>query len=142
LRRAGSGHGPYSASTKWDLQISLRYADEPAGCRIASATVELAALITMPILEDASALDGDEIARWEGFIARLKAHELEHIANQTAGAHRLQTALIALPHFATCDAVGEAANTLVLAAEQSVIEDDGRLDAETKHGALTGATFP
>lgn len=142
LRRAGTGHGPYSASTKWDFQIGLRYASEPDGCRIASATVELVALITMPGLQSPESLDYDEMARWEGFIARLKAHELEHIGNQTHGGQRLQEAIAALPSYATCGEAGEVANALTLSAEQEVLHADVRLDAETKHGALTGATFP
>jgi predicted secreted Zn-dependent protease len=142
LRRAGSGHGPYSASTKWDFQIGMRYADEPGGCRLAAATVEIIAVITLPALESPEALLAWERVRWDNFIANLEGHELEHLANEIEGAHRLQSALLALPTLETCGAVGDAANRLVAIEERATVEADARLDAETKHGALTGATFP
>ena len=142
LRRAGTGHGPYSASTKWDLKLGLRYGDEPGGCRIANATVELVAVITLPALAEAAALETGELARWELFSANLKAHELEHLDNQVAGASRLQAALQALPQMETCRAIGDAANALAEAEERAINYADAALDAKTEHGALTGATFP
>jgi predicted secreted Zn-dependent protease len=113
LRRAGSGHGPYSASTKWDFQIGMRYADEPGGCRLAGATVEIIAVITLPALESPEALLAWERVRWDNFIANLEGHELEHVANEIEGARSLQSALLAMPTLETCGAVGDAATKRV-----------------------------
>ena len=142
FRRTGSGHGPYRASSKWDSKWGLRYADEPQGCRIANATVEIVGVVTLPALASPKALDDGELARWEAFRTNLRAHELHHVDNEVEGARRLQSALVALPYQETCRAVGDAAKALVQIEEQAILEADLRLDAETKHGALTGATFP
>jgi predicted secreted Zn-dependent protease len=142
LRRAGTGHGPYSASTKWDLKLSLRYADEPESCAIANATVEIVAVITLPALHDAGALEPYELARWQVFIENLKAHELQHVANEIEGAKSLERDLQALPRLETCRAVGDTASAMAEDYKRAILEADTRLDAETKHGALTGATFP
>ena len=142
FRRVGSGHGPYSASSKWDIKLGLRYADELQGCRIANATVEIVGVVTLPALASPEALNDDELARWEAFMTNLRAHELQHVDNEVEGARRLQSALVELPYQETCRAVGDAANALVQIEEQAIQAADLQLDAETKHGALTGATFP
>ena len=142
LRRAGTGHGPYSASAKWDLKLGLRYAGDPEGCRIANATVEIVAVITLPALEDGAVLDVSDLARWQAFVASLRAHELQHIDNEIEGARGLQRDLQTLGYLETCRAIGDSANMLAESHEQAILEADARLDAETKHGALTGATFP
>jgi predicted secreted Zn-dependent protease len=120
----------------------MRYADEPGGCRLAGATVEIIAVITLPALESPEALLAWERVRWDNFIANLEGHELEHVANEIEGAGSLQSALLAMPTLETGGAVGDAANKLVSVEERATVEADARLDAETKHGALPGATFP
>ncbi len=142
LRRNGTGHGPYSASTQWDLKLSLRYADEPAGCRIAAATVEVAAIITMPVLQNENALDPAMRARWDAFLDALRAHELQHIENEVIGGRAYQADLVALQTMESCRDVGDASNVLLANQKQRINDADASLDAETEHGALTGATFP
>jgi len=142
LRRNGTGHGPYSASTQWDLKLGLRYANEPGGCRLASASVEVAAIITMPALQDGSALDPGMGARWDAFLSALREHELSHIENEVTGGRDFQAALNELGVMETCRAVGDAANVLLESQKQQINQADATLDAETEHGARTGATFP
>jgi hypothetical protein len=54
----------------------------------------------------------------------------------------LQQTLIALAPSATCDEVRQAVESALEREKQAVREADIHMDAETKHGALTGATFP
>jgi predicted secreted Zn-dependent protease len=141
LRRS-TGHGPYSANTQWDLQLSLRYANEPGSCRIAGATIEVLAVVTMPGLADGSALSSQMRQRWNTYIDSLRAHELQHIENEVAGGRALQSQLNALGTMSTCREVGDEANALLTNRKQLINQADASLDAETEHGARTGATFP
>ena len=141
LRRS-TGHGPYSANTQWDLQLGLRYASEPGACRIAGATVEVLAVVTMPTLKDGSGLSSEMRQRWDTYIDSLRAHELQHIENEVVGGRGFQSDLNALGPMESCSRVGDAANTLLDKRKQLINQADAGLDAETEHGARTGATFP
>jgi predicted secreted Zn-dependent protease len=141
LRRR-TGHGPYSANTQWDLQLSLRYTNEPGSCRIAGVTVEVLAVLTMPGLADGSALSSQMRQRWDAYIDSLRQHELQHIENEVAGGRALQSELNALGTMSTCREVGDKANALLANRKALINQADASLDAETEHGARTGATFP
>ena len=70
-------------------------------------------MITLPDLEEPGALDAGMLARWDEFLANLKAHEMQHVGNEIEGAQNLQAALIALAPRETCEAIGNAANALL-----------------------------
>jgi predicted secreted Zn-dependent protease len=142
LRGEGTEHGPYSASTQWDLQVELRYANEAWSCRILGATVEIVALVTLPALQDGSGMSPGGLAHWERYIDRLAAHEVRHVDNEIAGARDLQQALTVMPAQPSCGEVRAAVDEKLAQTKHAILEADARLDAETKHGALTGATFP
>jgi predicted secreted Zn-dependent protease len=140
--RVGRVNGEYSASTKWDLKWSMRYADEPDGCRIGAASIEIVDLVTLPSLKDAADVDAATLDTWQRYVASLTAHELQHVQNGIDAAEDLQASFLALGTLDSCGAVGVAANDLGEEHKAMIRDADARLDAETKHGALTGATFP
>jgi predicted secreted Zn-dependent protease len=139
--RIGGPDGDYSAYTKWDLRWSIRHTQDATGCSLTAASIEVYAVVTLPALRDAAALDASALQRWQRYVQALREHELAHVENEVAGAEALRVALLDLESYGDCLQLGATVNALGEQQKQLILRADSRLDAETEHGALTGATF-
>lgn len=139
--RLGGPTGDFSAYTEWDLRWSLRFGEHGDSCGLEGASIEVDAVVTLPGLQDASALSRDALDGWQRYVAALKDHELTHVQNEVDGANLLRDELAGVEPAADCSALGKAIAELGEQQKEWIRQADTALDAETKHGALTGATF-
>ena len=107
-------------------------------CRGASA----GAVVTLPALVSEAALAPADLARWFRFADALEVHELAHVATGIAKAEALRQALLAIDPQPDCHAMAALVSQMGDGAIESIRRADEAFDAETKHGALAGATFP
>lgn len=132
----------YDAITRWGVQWSFRYHEEPDACSLQSATIEVVTVTTLPRLSASSRLDAATIARWQSYLEALEAHEAGHLTSLRRGVRSLQAAMDDSPLMSTCSELGLYLNALGNAYQQALREADIAYDADTEHGKTQGATFP
>ncbi|HEX5367855.1 MAG TPA: DUF922 domain-containing protein [Dehalococcoidia bacterium] len=137
----GGAQGDFSGYTKWDLTWNVHYNRGPGGCGIASATVEVDTIVTVPALQDESQLSSSDLAEWRHYLDALDAHELSHVDNEVSGANAMRDVLSGLDPAPDCKVLGSQIQGIGEQQKQSIHQADDELDAKTDHGALTGATF-
>jgi predicted secreted Zn-dependent protease len=140
LLHLGGIDGDFSAYTKWDLRLGLQY-DHGEPCNLRNATVEVDAVVTLPGLQDRDALQGSDLAEWQRYLKALSDHEMSHVHNEVVGADALRGQLAQLGSAQDCTQLAQEITTLGDQEKESIRQADVTLDAETEHGALTGATF-
>jgi predicted secreted Zn-dependent protease len=140
--RVNAGHGDFSAQTKWDLRWSMRYKEEAGACRLIAVTLEYYAVVTLPALVNEAALLPADLDRWYGFADALEAHEMAHIEHEIAAAEALRQSLLTLEPQPDCQTMAALVTSHGEGAKEAIRRADEAFDAETKHGALEGATFP
>lgn len=150
IRSSLNRNGPYSPSdrrrvdalTRWGLHWSFRYDEEPDGCRLAAATIEVVVQVEMPELRDAERLAPSVWERWEAYSEALRAHEQGHVDQVLRGAGSLQAAFDTAGAMESCSELGRYLHDLGQAYVQALAAADAHYDARTGHGASQGAVFP
>lgn len=140
--RVSGGHEDLAAQTKWDLRWSMRYKEETGACRLIAVTLEYYAVVTLPALVSEAALAPADLDRWFGFADALEDHEMAHVASGVSEAEALREALLAIDAQPDCHAMAALVSQIGDGAKEFIRHADEAFDAETKHGALAGATFP
>ena len=127
----------YDAFTTWQINWRYTYKQANGRCSIATVTVNLAIVYTMPDLQTSdAALDRS----FKGYLVKLRAHEDGHAENGRIVARRVDDAIPKLSA-ATCEELGKNANAL----GQSIVKEGNALDIEydkqTDHGRTQGARW-
>ncbi|GLC25757.1 DUF922 domain-containing protein [Roseisolibacter agri] len=127
----------YPGATHWDVRWTYEYEPRTAGCALRTVQARVETRVSLPRWEPATTPDSAVTGWWEGFHARLVAHEHGHVRLAVESAGAIVDALRPLTA-GTCAALGERAN----AAGQSLLTDARRrqaaYDRDTRHGALPG----
>ena len=124
-----------------DARIDWHFALRPIdnGCAITAVTTKLGLIVIMPRLVGAEV----ELAQeFDGYSARLMAHETGHVDNARKTAAEVDAAIAALPPAATCKEMKEKANAVGHRVFEDGAKRDVAYDHVTDHGRLQGAHFP
>jgi len=127
------------AITFWRLDWHLDRVREKDSCRPGGVTVSLSLTMRFPDLAD---VPEPTRAAFAGFLSGLRRHEEGHLRIDRGLAQSVAEAVRAVPAQPNCDELADAAKR---AADKAM--DDGRkrnaeYDAQTRHGAAQGATYP
>ena len=134
-RQAGLGtNAPYDASTSWRFKWQWPVDRKTGTCDLANTAVTFSAKVRLPRLADPERLGSAVRARWDRYYAALLAHEAGHARYPYA--HRGE--LLAAIKGSDCAHASEAAKAVLA----RFTDRDHAYDAETRHGATQGATFP
>jgi predicted secreted Zn-dependent protease len=140
LRQRGprDSHGAWAASTAWMFRWSYQPVAN-AGCRVASAHVELDLTYTYPQWTSPSDAPPAVVAAWDRYLARIELHEHGHREIAEAAANDLARAIDALPAEGSCDRLATAARATAgqILARHAQAQID--YDRETGHCATQGA---
>lgn len=112
----GSGLTAASWGYRWQPQNS------PDGCVIASMTISLDIVVTLPRHDQAGGLPFAIQANWQKFADSVAKHEQTHVDIDKAGASTIREKMLALRPAANCDALSRQVEAL-WNAEQRAIEN-------------------
>ena len=126
--------GSSYAHTDWSIRWHWHGAGAGAACRIRSVEMTFGAVVTLPRLAEAQALDPTLAARWDAFAAAIARHEAGHARRAWAGVPAVRRAILA----ASCDFADAAGR----AAVHQVTLAQADYDRATRNGATQGAHFP
>jgi predicted secreted Zn-dependent protease len=129
----------FDAITFWHLDWHLDRVGEKDGCRPGGVTVSLSLSMTFP---DLAGVPEPTRAAFAGFLSGLRRHEEGHLRIDRGIALSVAEAIRAVPAEQSCEELDAAAKR---AADKAM--DEGRqrnadYDAQTRHGAAQGATYP
>ena len=126
--------GSSYANTRWDIDWRWQSSGDGPACRIRTASVSFAAVITLPRLADPAALDPELRARWDRFQTAIEAHEARHARMAWATLPAVRRAVLA----SSCRGAGRAGRAVTRALER----EQQAYDDRTRYGAAEGAHFP
>jgi predicted secreted Zn-dependent protease len=126
----------FDALTAWGLRWSFSYDDSGGGCRVRNATIEVEAVITLPVLQESEAMPPHELSLWRGYHDRLSAHEDGHVAIYLAAARELRDLMLQTGPMPDCRSLAGALNQLGDAMIEAIRNSDRAYDAATGHGAV------
>jgi predicted secreted Zn-dependent protease len=135
-------------SAEWKL-TSGEVDTRAVPCVFPSLTVTLRLVVTLPRHEAPEALPADLRGRWEGFVARVAAHEQRHVDLYLEGANAMQTRLEATRTSVSCADLEKAIDAAWRAQQaeiertqaqfHSADEATGRSERESLQARLTDA---
>jgi len=138
IRRAiNAGRGDtrhYDASTTWHFKWRWAVDRNSGTCDLASTKLTYNAEVRLPRLADPERLASSLRAQWARYYAALRRHEAGHASYPYA--HRGE--ILAAIQGSDCAHASEAAKAVLA----RFTAHDIAYDAETRHGATQGATFP
>jgi predicted secreted Zn-dependent protease len=142
LRERGpsDGHGTWAANTAWVFRWSYQPVSD-AGCRVASAKVDLALTYTYPRWTVPADAPPGLVAAWDSYLANVELHEHGHRDIAEAAAADLVKMLEALPAQGSCDALTATARTTASQLLARHAESQRTYDQETGHGEAQGAVL-
>jgi predicted secreted Zn-dependent protease len=134
------GEGRWAASTSWTFGWSY----EPAvaeGCRVETATVNLALRYTLPHWISEAAADPVVVGAWSRYLGNVTTHEQGHAAIARDAADDLKTTLEAIVPQPTCKALAGVVGDTVHAALDRHAQVQAEYDRQTQHGVVQGAVL-
>lgn len=138
---ASGGAGRYDGLTDWSLRWAYRYQRAGGSCSLASATVTLDIVVSMPQHRGA-AMPPQLSDRWQAYAMALESHEAGHVERERTLAAMLVTDLEEAPAGPDCAELGSRLNALGESYIERIRLSDASYDAETNHGVSQGAFFP
>ena len=123
---------PVDARTQ--VRFQWRWQTTPGSCDLERAQVHLRATVLLPRVTNYASLPKALRARWLSYLTILGEHEAGHVDIARRGIPAVRDAIAG----ADCDTAQQAARSAAAAISQAQIA----YDAETRHGAMQGATFP
>lgn len=141
LRREMQRVGPvadgvrYAGATHWNLRWRFQYAPGPAGCTLRTVSVVTETRIALPRWAPSTTPDPAVAEWWEGFRARLIAHEVGHVRLAVESAGAIVDALRPLTA-GTCPALGARADAVAQGLLVEARRRQAAYDRDTRHGAL------
>lgn len=131
--------GRYSASTNYSLNWSATYTVlEDDICIVTSPRVNIGIAQTFPEWTVQSTSSPDTIAKWQKYIANLKAHENEHADIDKNYAQQLFDMLNSAPQ-GECTALQNDTNQKAQQIITNLDKANDDYDLRTKHGTTEGA---
>jgi len=138
---ASGGAGRYDGLTDWSLRWAYRYQRGGGSCSLASATVTLDIVVSLPQHLGAG-LPAPLADRWLAYTMALESHEAGHVVRERALAAMFVTDLEDAPAGPDCAELGSRLNALGESYIERIRLSDASYDAETNHGVSQGAFFP
>jgi predicted secreted Zn-dependent protease len=138
---ASGGAGRYDGLTDWSLRWSYRYQRAGGSCSLASATVTLDIVVSLPVPRGAG-LPPQLADRWQAYAMALESHEAGHVERERTLAAMFVTDLEETPAGPDCAELGGRLNALGESYIERIRLSDASYDAETNHGVSQGASFP
>ena len=135
---AGSGRGDYDGYTSWRLNWRIAW---DASCRVTRASVVVHVGTALPLWKGTPLAKPGVAARWRSFAAALATHEHGHASLALQYAQEAVSRLQALPG-GDCGGLLSSAQSAFNAELSALNTAEAAYDAQTRHGATQGATFP
>jgi predicted secreted Zn-dependent protease len=137
-KTAGGGifFGETQSPLRWDWRL---HTDGPV-CSTTSVNVYVRSEITLPRWTPPSGAPPDLVAQWKQFIAALETHEIGHKDISGRGARDVLTALRRLT--VSCSTFSSEAKRATDGILARMRVEQETYDADTRHSATQGATFP
>jgi predicted secreted Zn-dependent protease len=133
---------PGDALTTWHLDWRYRTMPGRAGCSVGDVRVTIDVGIEAPELDAEADLPHDVRSIFEAYARHLMEHEQGHRRIAIEGARRLEDALKATPHAASCKTVEATAEARARAELYALAARSAAYDKATRHGRTQGARFP
>jgi len=138
---ASGGAGRYDGLTDWSLRWTYRYQRGQSVCSLASATVTLDIVVSLP-QHLGAALPPQLADRWQAYTMALESHEAGHVERERTLAAMFVTGLEEAPEAPDCAELGSRLNALGESSIERIRLSDASYDVETNHGVSQGAFFP
>ena len=134
----------YDASTHWLIQWSFHYQPTQTGCRVTDADVTLTIEYKLPRWPGrGQSTNQHSNDTWDGYIANLIKHELQHGDIAKTAARNVETLLTQTKTMNdTCANLQESANKAASGVVDKSRSIHQNFDRTTNHGINTGAVFP
>ncbi|MGE0056902.1 MAG: DUF922 domain-containing protein [Dehalococcoidia bacterium] len=110
----GSGLTAASWAYRWQPQNS------PDGCIIASMTITLEIVVTLPKHASESSLNASLASKWKQFAASVDRHEQTHVDINLAGAKTIREKMASIRSAASCDALSKQVDSLWNNEQQTI----------------------
>jgi predicted secreted Zn-dependent protease len=116
---------------------------EKAGfLRADHVAVDVTAIVILPYWRVPRSAKDELVARWEHYIAALRAHERGHVAIAGAAGRAVAEQIAAISPCGSLDSLKRAVAEAASAAVAEHRERERAYDTETQHGALEGVRLP
>ncbi len=136
-------HGKhFDAHTEWYINWSYPFDRENGEGGTGAVSVTLTTTYHYPIWNADPSAPPALDAKWQKYMTSLHAHEEGHAEHGRDAADEVERTLSALPAASDCTIMDKTANARAHAIIDRYAAEDVTYDAETKHGATQGATFP
>lgn len=140
MRKLGPQDGRYFGETHSPLRWTWRTRNNGVNCTLTAVSVRMRSDVTLPRWTPPKDTLPGLATQWNQFIAALETHEVGHKNIAARGAkdilHKLQTLS------APCASMSNEANRMTADIVTRMRAEQVAYDAETRHGATQGATFP
>lgn len=131
----------YIGHTDWLLNWHYTTGMQNGLCRIASVKTRVTITYIMPRLGNSPAIPRDVTDKFNGFYARLMAHEEGHADNGVFAAREIESVLARLPGQAECSSLQSTTQQTANAIIEKYKQKDKDYDRITGHGRTQGATL-
>ena len=133
----------FDAYTRWDVQWRFNWTFDGKGvCRITTVSTTVRIHQTLPRLQANRERPPDVTKHWNRYLTALTAHEEGHIALAIDAAREIERQLAQLPERPSCKQLESDANDRARQIISRYTRLEDQFDAESDHGARSGARFP
>jgi len=126
----------FDALTSWALRWSFSYNDSQGSCSIRNATIDVEAVITLPVLDQPESLPPGELDAWQAYVEKLRAHEDGHVNLYLIAARELRDEYLQFGSMSDCRTLAAALAARGEAKIEAIHSRDRAYDAQTGHGAI------
>jgi predicted secreted Zn-dependent protease len=120
----GSGLTAATWGYRWQPQ------NAPDGCVIASMTISLDIVVTLPRHQQESSLSSYISTKWDQFEASVAKHEQTHVDIDQAGARSIREKMTAIQSAANCDLLSKQVDTIWTTEQKAIESSQGRFHAQ------------
>ncbi|MDD2468398.1 MAG: DUF922 domain-containing protein [Desulfobulbus sp.] len=135
----GKSHYAY---TNWYVKWNYTYLTNSTNCLIATATTTVDLTFHLPKWINSDAAPENLTNKWDRFFRNLELHEYGHKEIGVQAAKEIVKAIKSMEPRASCQELGEAANSLGQLILQKWKQEEVEYDVRTNHGIIQGAKFP
>jgi predicted secreted Zn-dependent protease len=132
----------FDGRTDWYINWHYAYEASSSDCKIANAEVDVKITFTLPHWNQPGNISPALVEKWNKYMAALQKHEDGHKDNAVSSGQEILQAFKALPAYPDCDQVKQNVSATGQRIIKQANQKDLDYDAQTKHGATQGATFP
>jgi predicted secreted Zn-dependent protease len=132
----------FDGRTDWYIDWHYSYNGTNTGCKIATTEVDVKVTFTLPHWAPPNNISPGLVEKWDKYMVALQSHEDGHKNNALSSGQAILRAFKALPPYPDCDEVKQNISATGQRIIKQANQNDLDYDAQTKHGATQGATFP